>query len=314
MLQVNYCFIVNPLAGGGLAGRNWPGLRKLLLAAGIDHCFYLSEYRGHCDELTAAAFASGHRNFVAVGGDGTANEVLNGLLRVCGPDLLEISLGIVPWGTGNDWARYYGFSPAPEACVRRLQSGFSSLQDIGRANFIDAEGVSRSHYFLNCAGTGFDSYLLDQMETNALINRCRYFLYLLKCLLKFRASPLHLGMNGTSFEGPVLLLEICLGRFAGAGMCFAPKAAVDDGLFEILLVRDMSITQLLGSLLYLYNGKISQHWAVSNWQCRFLSVAAQATQSLHCDGELVGNLPVEIEILPRALKVLTGADKPPLAG
>jgi len=145
------------------------------------------------------------------------------------------------------------------------------------------------------------------MENNRFARRFRYFFYVLKCLLEFRAAPLHLGMNGTSFEEHAMLLEVCLGRFAGAGMCFAPTAAVDDGLFEILLVRDMSIRQLLGSLSYLYNGKINQHWAVSNWRCRALSIAAQASQKLHCDGELVGHLPVEIEILPRALKVLVDA-------
>jgi diacylglycerol kinase (ATP) len=143
---------------------------------------------------------------------------------------------------------------------------------------------------------------------NTLGSRFRYFLFVLKCLVKFRATNLRLGMNGTSFEGPVLLLEVCLGKFAGAGMRFAPTAAADDGLFDVLLVKDMSITQLLGSLFYLYNGDINKHWAVNSWQCRSISIAAQFAQKLHCDGELVGHLPVEIEIMPQALRVL-GAEK-----
>ncbi len=104
-----------------------------------------------------------------------------------------------------------------------------------------------------------------------------------------------------------MLLEVCLGKFAGAGMHFAPAAEADDGLFDVLLIEDLSILQVLRSLAYLYNGRINEHPAARNWRCRSVSIAARAGQHLHCDGELVGELPVEIEILPRVLSVLTPA-------
>lgn len=301
---MTHCFIVNPAAGGGHAGRNWPVLQESLLQAGIDFCHYQSEYKGQVTELARSAFESGRRRFVAVGGDGTANEVLNGVLQACEPGAEDFSLGVVPWGSGNDWARYYGLSPTPEACVHLLQDGLSKFQDIGRATFIDEAGKPFSHYFLNCAGTGFDSFLLEEMGA-ARGSRIRYFLYVLKCLYRYRAESLRLETNGTAIEGPVLLLDVCLGKYAGAGMRFAPTAVTDDGLFDVLLVDHISIPRLLGSLFYLYNGRIDRHPAVHSWQCSALSITAQTAQHFHCDGELVGDLPVELEILPGALRVLT---------
>ena len=309
MQAVNYCFIVNPSAGGGFAGRNWPTLHEKLLATDIPHCHCLSEYRGHSGELARSAFDAGLRNFVVVGGDGTANEVLNGLLDA-GAEATDVAIGIVPWGTGNDWASHYKLAPGPEDCVQLLQSGSCSLQDIGRVTFIDVTGNNRSRYFLNCAGTGFDSYLLQTMKTNRG-GRFHYLLHVLKCLRKFRATPLQLAMDATHFESPAMLLEICLGKYAGAGMRFAPAAIADDGLFDILLIKDMRITQVLGSLVYLYNGRINRHWAVKSWRCRSISIASRAPQRLHCDGELLGQLPVEIEILPQALRVLVPTSPPP---
>ena len=136
MSDKKYCFIINPAAGGGAAGRNWPLLKSQLLAAGIDFCHYRSEYKGHVTELTRTAFDLGLRHFVAVGGDGTANEVLNGVLQTCESGAKDFSLGSVPWGTGNDWARYYGISPLLEACVERLQT-FTDARRCGLRRRLD---------------------------------------------------------------------------------------------------------------------------------------------------------------------------------
>ncbi len=309
MAAGEYCFIVNPAAGGGLAGREWPRLHEKLTAAGLAYRHYMSEYRGHGRELAAAAFEDGARHLVAVGGDGTANEVLNGLLDVATPGREGLSLATVPWGTGNDWSSYYGVPSRPEELVRMFQAGLRHRQDIGRVEFIEETGSTRHHYFLNCAGTGLDSYLLSEMQ-GARGSRFRYFLFVLKCLSRFRAEPLQLTLDTEAFQGPSLLLEICLGRFAGAGMRFAPGAVTDDGVFEVLLIDDLNILQVLRSLSYLYNGRIDRHPAAHRWQCRSVSVAARAAQHLHCDGELVGRLPVQVEIVPDVLSVLVPGGQP----
>ena len=303
MPDIHYCFIVNPAAGGGVAGRNWPELQRQLNDAHISHSSYLSDQKGHSGELAKAAHEAGHTNFVVVGGDGTANEVLNGLYPKSLQDSAGITLGVIPWGTCNDWASYYGFSPEPEDFVRLLQSGSSTLQDIGKISFIDDCGEARSRYFLNCCGTGFDSYMIERMDTPRG-SRWRYLLYVLKCAHKYKATTLHLDMEWQSHDCAVLLLEICIGKFAGAGMRFAPEAVADDGLFEVLLINKLKFWQLLTSLLYLYNGRINEHWAVRRWQKGFIRIAKGSGQYFQCDGKLAGKLPIEIEILPQALRVI----------
>ena len=303
MPDLDYCFIVNPAANGGLAGYKWPILQKQLNAADIVHEYFVSEYKGHCGELVRTALKAGHTNFVAVGGDGTANEVLNGLFSDPTANTAHVTLNVIPWGTGNDWARYYRLSSDPEDCVRLLQAGSSTLQDIGKVSFISGAGIASSHYFLNCVGTGFDSYLLEKMGMTRK-SRFRYFLYVLKCLYEYRATRLELDVEGESLECPVLMLQICLGIYAGAGMQFAPAAIADDGQFEVLCINDLSVLQILASLFYLYNGKINDHWAVKHWRSSSISIATRAKQNFHCDGEIVGQLPIKIEILPRALTVI----------
>jgi YegS/Rv2252/BmrU family lipid kinase len=298
-----YCFIVNPAAGGGCAGRNWPALQQRLTAAGISHVYHISEHKGHSQELASAAFDAGHTDFVVVGGDGTANEVLNGVYPQALQNSADIRLGIIPWGTGNDWASYYGLPSAPGSLVDLLESGSSVTQDIGKASFLDSSGEHRTRYFLNCCGTGFDSYLLEEMNSPRG-SRLRYFLYVLKCVYQYRAATLHLVMDEESVDAPVLLLEICIGTFAGAGMRFAPEAVADDGLFEVLLINELSIPQILASLFYLYNGRINEHSAVRRWQKCQICIAKQAEQFFHCDGELIAKLPVKIDILPRAIRVI----------
>ena len=250
MPDLDYCFIVNPVANGGLAGRKWPMLQKQLNAADIVHGHYVSEYKGHCGDLVRTALKVGHKNFVAVGGDGTANEVLNGLLSVPLVNTAHVTLSVIPWGTGNDWASYYKFSSGPEDCVRLLKEGSSTLQDIGKVSFISRTGMASSHYFLNSVGTGFDSYLLEKMDKTRS-SRFRYFLYVVKCLFEFKATRLEIDAKGESLECSALMLQACLGVYAGAGMRFAPDAVADDGLFEVLCIGDMSVLQILASLFYL---------------------------------------------------------------
>ncbi|MCX2980549.1 diacylglycerol kinase family lipid kinase [Halieaceae bacterium IMCC14734] len=303
MPDTEFCFIINPAASGGGGNRHWSLLQELLDAAKVRYCYHVSQQKGHCAELTRNALQGGQRNFVAVGGDGTANEVLNGIFKEISLDRQEVTLSVVPWGTGNDWASYYGFSARPEACIDVLRSGVTLKQDIGKVSYTNASGQPANHFFLNCAGTGFDSFLLEKMGGGGG-RRLRYLLYLLKCLVSYRATPLRIDIDGDELEYLTTLLEVCIGDRAGAGMRFAPRASADDGLFEVLLIDKLSTAQLIRSLTYIYNGRIDEHPAARRWRSPRLAVAAHAEQFFHCDGELVGRLPIRLEILPRAVSIM----------
>lgn len=306
MATPEYCFIVNPAAGGGHAGARWSGLATRLRESGISFDCLLSEQRGHGAELARRALAAGHTQLVAVGGDGTANEILNGMFADGAAPAPDARLGVVPWGTGNDWAAYYGIPGDPDAWLALLQSGQAREQDVGRAVFPQGRGGRRVHYFLNCAGTGFDSFLLRSMGSpNG--NRLRYLWSVLALLRRFHAAPLQLELDEDRLSARALMLEVCLGRSVGAGMRLAPGARADDGCFEVLLIEELSLPRLLASLPYLYNGRIREHPSVRSWSSPEIKLSAAAEQFLQCDGELVDRLPVSIELLPRALQVIAPA-------
>jgi YegS/Rv2252/BmrU family lipid kinase len=299
-----YCIVVNPAARGGRAEKLWPALEDALREADVPHRVLTTEHSGHGRELAREALRDGCRHFLAVGGDGTVSQVLNGLVSGGpGDECFDVSLGVVPWGTGNDWARQYGLPASPGEVVSMLEHPAYVTQDLGRVAYGDSSGDERIHYFLNCAGSGLDSYLLQRLDSGRG-GRWRYLRDLLRCLVGFSAPELRLQFASESLAERSLMLEVCLGRFAGGGMQFAPAAVMDDGAFDVLLIADLGRLHLLASLPFLYNGRINEHPRVRHWRCPALSVACPENPAFHCDGEVVGELPLRVEILPRALRVI----------
>lgn len=304
MRDTEYCVVVNPVAAGGKARRLWPALEKKLSAAGVRMRVFDTGDYGDCAAPAREGFEQGLRHFLAVGGDGTANGVINGVLPLCNSDDVDITLAVVPWGTGNDWANFRGLSGNADDCVRLLTQGEPLRQDIGRVTYTDAAGNPATHYFVNMAGTGFDTHLLEAMGPTRG-NRLRYLWTLLRVYRSFRAAPVTARIKGETLSLSPLLFEVCLGSFIGAGMLVAPDAVGDDGLFDVLAIEQMSMWKMLGSLKYLYDGAIAEHPATHVRRCASLAIEGEGASLFQCDGELVGTLPINIDLLPERLGVLS---------
>ncbi len=303
MRDTEYCVIVNPAAAAGKARRKWPALEKKLSAAGVRMRVFDAGDYGDCTTPAREGFAAGLRHFVAVGGDGTANGIINGVLPLC-PDDTNITLGVVPWGTGNDWANFQRLSGDTDDCVALLTRGVLRRQDIGRVTYTDTAGGPATHYFLNMSGTGFDTYLLDAMGPTRG-SRLRYLWTLLRVYRSFRATRVTAHLEGETLDLSPLLFEVCLGSFIGAGMLLAPDAECDNGLFDVLAIEEMSTWKMLRSLKYLYNGDIAKHPATHARRCAHLAIEGDHTRLFQCDGELVGTLPINIDLLPGRLRILS---------
>ncbi|NND67374.1 MAG: diacylglycerol kinase family lipid kinase [Halioglobus sp.] len=304
MRDTEYCVIVNPAAAGGKARRKWPALEKKLTAAGVRLRVFDAEQYGDCETPAREGFEQGLRHFIAVGGDGTANGVINGVLPLCPDDETQITLGVVPWGTGNDWANFHGLSGEMEDCVKLMAEGVVRHQDIGRVAYTNTAGDRATHYFLNMAGTGFDTHLLDAMGPTKG-SRLRYLWTLLRVYRSYRAAAVTAHLEGETLTLSPLLFEVCLGSYIGAGMLIAPDADGSDGLFDILAIEQMSTWKMLRSLKYLYNGDIDAHPATHARRCDSLTVDGNSQRFFQCDGELVGTLPINIDLLPLRLRILS---------
>ncbi|MBI4988364.1 MAG: diacylglycerol kinase family lipid kinase [Rhodocyclales bacterium] len=291
--------VANPISGQGRAMHHRHEIEAVLRRHGIDFDFAISEHPGHAVDLARAAVEGGCRHLLAVGGDGTVNECANGIFRQHDVPTAEVTLGVMPIGTGNDWARTHRIPKDYAAVAALMASGASRLQDVGVATF--ADGSVR--HFINVAGLGFDAHVVEALPDRTL-GPMAYLVGLAKGLLNYRAVSLGLTFAERKIDTRAFVLFFAIGRYCGSGMNVAPLAEVDDGLFDITLIQDLSRWEVLKSLRRLFDGTLLTHPKVLALREAEGAVESATAQPVEADGELIGHAPVRFSILPRALRVL----------
>lgn len=287
--------ILNPVAGGGRAGRlaGWVSER---LAARPDARFEVTRRAGHAEELAAGA-AGHHDRVIAVGGDGTIQEVMNGLVN----GEPSTSIGIVPVGSGNDLARSLGLPRDPGAAwTVALGSGERPL-DLALAT----TGDGRTRWFGSAGGIGFDAQVAAAMARRSGWQRGRtgYLLTTLVELRRFSNRRIELTIDGVRREARVLFVAIANGEYYGGGMRIAPRAAVDDGMLDLCIVGDVSRLTAVRQLANLYRGTHVHHPQVQMARGHAIDVDGDRRTLTHLDGEPFGTLPLTVRLRPGAIRV-----------
>jgi diacylglycerol kinase (ATP) len=266
--------IANPAAGSGRAARVLPGVVAVLSEHGADPCVHQTSGAGDARRM-AASLPDG-ASVAVLGGDGTLNEVLNGLAGKDCPILL------LPAGTGNDLARTMGMVRDPVAAARALERRIATI-DLGEID---------GHLFANNAGVGLDGEVcrLIQNCDRAFQGRLGYVRAFISCAFNLRATPLHLEHDGVSQSHLSLLLTFANGQFYGRGMRIAPSAILDDGLLDLCLLLDVDRFSLLRCFPRVYNGSHVQHPAFRLWRAHSIRLYGERPLAMHADGEVIGRL------------------------
>lgn len=302
--------IVNPTAAHGAVGREWPRLRSYMLSRGLAFVDSLTEAPGHATELARDATRAGYSTVVAVGGDGTVNEVVNGL--VDGHDVgsnraPQSALGLISRGTGCDLVRTLG--------MRRVQDAVSVLADRQATTTIDLgeilmerNGQQTRRLFVNVAGFGFDGevvngLLMSERNAKQMGGTIPYLLQVGRLILAYRAKNFRSRIDEERAEGKRTGIFACNGRFFGGGMKVAPGADVSDGLFDVVTIDALPPLGLLARVPAIYTGWHVRMTAVKVQRAREVHVDTEDHLLLQADGELIGEAPATIRILPRALEV-----------
>jgi diacylglycerol kinase (ATP) len=286
--------IVNPAAGRGRAAHSWARVTRHVRVSSDVECVTTSA-PGHARELARDAARRGVPRVVAVGGDGTVSEVANGLAGT------EVTLGVVPAGTGNDFSRALGLPTAPEQAFSLALERPPRAVDLGHLRV--GQGTA---WFVNVAGCGFDAEVLRRIAGAArLPGALAYFTGILRTLIALRPRPMRLTIDGRAVERRAVGMAVANGPRYGGGMLIAPRAVIDDGLFEVCVVGAINAIQLLALLPSLYAGTHGRHAAVEFFRCREVAVDGDAVEC-QADGELLGALPASFSIRPRALLCATG--------
>jgi len=296
--------IVNPVAANGAVGRNWPRVRDFLQAEGARFDTVLTEEPGHATQLARQALNDGYRTIVAVGGDGTVNEVLNGLVEEGSVDP-EVTLGIIPWATGTDFARTLDIPRDYVEACRHLLRCEPRPVDLGRITCF-REGQEVERYFINAAGLGFDGEVAEVVKRfpKVLGGTITYLVCLLIALVTYRNKNVELSFDGQPVRGRVNSVIVCNGRYFGGGMFIAPGASLDDGLFNVVILGNLNKLEVVVNLPRIYKGTHLTHPKVSHFYAKEVHVEARERMFLQAEGELIGEAPATFQIIPQALRVL----------
>jgi len=302
--------IVNPLAGGGKGKVEWPKIKLLLIEKGLNFDFRITQYKCHAIELTAWAVESGYRKIVAVGGDGTLNEVVNGLFSQQDVPVTEVLIAMIGVGTGNDWQRMFASVNSVEESITALQKPVKLLQDVGLAEYYE-DGKVCSRYFVNAAGVGFDAEVTR--NTNKLKEKGRqgkilYMLSLLKTLISYKSSNINIAIDNKEVGGKVFSITIGIGKFNGGGMMQLPDAVADDGLFDITVIREVKRMEVIRNVPKLYNGTILTHPKISGYKGSVVTISSDVVTTLEVDGESLGQAPFRFSVLKQAVKVVINSN------
>lgn len=300
--------IVNPVSAGGRTGRRWPALHATMREVLDDFTVFTTQYRDHATVLTKQALRSGYTRIVSVGGDGTHHEILNGFFDGYLPINPAASLAIVPQGTGSDLARTLGIAKSRDA-IEMIRHGRSMQIDIGRVTFTRWDGEPGVRYFINIADFGIGGAIVQRIEGSKrrLGTTLAYLWGLLRTLATFKPQHLTLQIGGALIEGDFLDVIVANGQYYGGGIRVARSARLDSGHFEVICVPQVPFWEALPNLLKLYDGSFVENprWAKTFQASRIVAQSPEKVL-IDLDGEGPGTLPLAIEILPAALKLVIG--------
>lgn len=295
--------IVNPVAGAGKTARRWPQIAGRLRSIGLKFDHDLTEAPGHASELATAAARKGCELVVAVGGDGTINEIVNGLYDSGGIE--QVTLGIIGTGTGGDYIRTLGIPRSYLEACQCLLSPRRLTVDLGVVEYSD-NGRTFKRLFTNFAGIGFDAEVVraTRQKFKALGALPAYLMGLLTTLICYRNRPVTIKCNGQVEERKLCSIMMSHGRYGGGSMLIAPHANPLDGLFDITIIDNLSKPDLLWSLPKVYRGTHLTHPKVITKRASEIEISTEHRMTVQADGELLGETPARFSVLPAALNVI----------
>jgi YegS/Rv2252/BmrU family lipid kinase len=312
----NWLVIVNPNAGARKGQKDWPKISQMLVEEGFEFTSRLTAHRGHATDLSREFIMKGLKKIIVVGGDGTMNEVVNGIFSQQKYSTTDIAIGMVMVGTGNDWGRTFGIPTKYSKAIRLIKTGKTFIQDAGMVNYFDGEQHKR--HFINMAGLGYDGLVAH--KTNVMKEKGRggtlaYLYNLLLGLFEYRQPSVEISIDGKKvFTGRVFSMSVGICKYNGGGMMQCPRAVPDDGILDITLIKFIHKYKALVHINKLYSGHFENLPFVKLFTGRTVTISKKQGNAmiLETDGESLGQGPYHFEVVPASLKVIIGTVEPPL--
>jgi YegS/Rv2252/BmrU family lipid kinase len=293
-------FLVNPASAGGSTGRRWPEIAHRAAALGLAGDALISEEPGQLAALAAEAVRGGAGLLVVVGGDGSVNEVVNGIAEEGG-----FELAVIPRGTGWDFVRTYGIPRDLDAAIDIALNGAVREIDLGLVSFRTWAGADGRAYFANVASAGISGAIAQRANqaSKALGGKISYYWSTLAVFVRWQTSEIRVSLDDELRAGKMIDVVVANGRYLGGGMMMCPEAEPDDGQFDVLLIGDVTKRDLLFVLPKTYRGKHLPHPRLELLRGRIITVDADEPLPIELDGEQPGTTPARFEVVPHALRL-----------
>jgi len=306
-------FVVNPKSGGGRTERTFDETRRVIQRRLGDFDVVMTERMGHASTIAEQAATDGREMIVAVGGDGTLSECADGILRAGAG--AKVQLGMLGQGTGGDFRKTLGFEHRLDAYVDALHEKKVRTIDAGRATFDGHDGKERSRFFVNILSAGMGGLVDGHVSraSRALGGTAAYFVSSLRALVEIVPGKLLCTVthDGKEREERIssYMLAICNGRYFGSGMHVAPMAKLDDGVFEVVSMDAPNKAAFALHSQSIYKGAHLGKKGVIHFPCSRIRIdleneEARKTFLLDVDGEPLGGLPLDVEVLRGALRLI----------
>lgn len=294
--------IVNPIAGNGNFNKYWSEIQQGLKSNDITYKYIKTQYPNHEKIIAQQAINKGYKKIISVGGDGTLHHIINGIMTQNTINSKEITVAVIPLGTGNDWIKTYAIPKNIKAAINLIKQERTIFQDIGYL-----ELSNTTSYFTNVAGIGYDGYVVNKLNKLKRFGSIAYLLSGIAGLLHYKKTTFNITINEKSIETKCLMTLFGICKYSAGGMQLTDYKNSNNGLFDITIAKNLSFWDLLFSIKKLYNGKILQHKKVETHTSNSLLISPKNKKYLpyiQADGELIGKGEVKVSMIESAIQIV----------
>ncbi len=306
---MDWFVIVNPNAGKRKGEKDWLEIAAQLTAAGIEFVNVFTEHRNHAVLLARKYIENGYRNIIVVGGDGTLNEVVNGIFTQAHVSASDITLAMIPVGTGNDWCRMYNIPNDYKQAIKLIIKRKIFVQDTGNIKYISGDGKEVTRYFINMAGMGFDALVAQKTNKQKDLgksNPLSYVVNIFSSLFSYTFTKVTILLDNEKVVSDIFSMSVGIGQYNGGGMKQTPGALPDDGLFDMTLIKPIGKFKIIRNIIKLFDGSFTRLPEVSTYRSSKIIIHSEPPMYMEADGESLGHTPFVFSILPQSLNVVSG--------
>ncbi len=275
---------------------------------GFEVSFLTTDAESGAKNQVIKAIEQGAKHVIIAGGDGSINEGINGYMQVSDDLKQQVIIGVLPMGTGNDFAKSLNVSSSLLKLKSLIQQESILEVDVCNMEYVGKTGQTENRYYINISDIGIGGFVAENVGKSSKIlgSNLTYVKAIVSSFMKYKKQPIELNSPEFNWEGEILSLCMANGKYFGSGMCVAPDALLNDGLIQLTIMADVSLGDYVKNLSKLKRGEKVHHPEVTYTSVSELSVSSKGVECpIDMDGEFIGYTPIKVNVIPKAVKMIS---------